>query len=135
VRAGLVAVGAAAVTGAAALLAARLGPLLSPADVATVSVERTGFLREVAAEGALEAVEATPIVVPGQSPQTIAYVVPDGTPVEAGDVVLRFDPYQAEREAADGRDDLAAAHSKLERVQVEGDRAREGDRLDARVAR
>jgi hypothetical protein len=44
VRAGLVAVGAAAVTGAAALLAARLGPLLSPADVATVRVERTGLL-------------------------------------------------------------------------------------------
>lgn len=127
--------GAVALSGCGALLALRLGSLLAPEQVATVTVERGDFLREVTAEGALEAVEATPIVVPGQSPQTIAFVVPDGTPVELGDVVVRFDPYQAERAAADGRDDLEAARSKLTRVDAEGESARAGDALDVRVAR
>jgi multidrug efflux pump subunit AcrA (membrane-fusion protein) len=121
--------------GFATLSATRLTALFGPETVATALAERSVFVRNVVAYGSLEAVEATPILVPGQTAQTIAFVISDGTPVEEGDVVVRFDPYEAQRAAADGRDDLATARSKLGRVDAESESGRESNELDESVAR
>jgi multidrug efflux pump subunit AcrA (membrane-fusion protein) len=109
---------AASVLGAALLVVgARIAGRSAPADVATIEVARGDFLREVAAMGTLRAVRATPIVAPPQSgrQQKIAVLARDGTILREGDLVVAFDPYDAQREAADGQADLAAAAAKIEK--------------------
>ena len=66
--------------------------------------------------------------------RTIAYLAPDGARVEAGDVVVRFDPREAEQQAADGRDDLAAAQEKTRKAEVEGSRKQRSASLDQELA-
>jgi len=103
---------------AAAILAAglaALGLLGSRLDTAVATIElRPGrFVREVEALGSLKATTATPILVPQESgrQQKIAFLAKDGAFVKAGETVLEFDPYDAEREAADGQSDLDAQAS------------------------
>ena len=72
-----------------------------PDGVATVQVKPGRFVREVEARGSLKAVKATPILVPPESgrQQKVAFLVKDGAFVKAGETVVEFDPYDAEREA------------------------------------
>ena len=90
---------------------ARLVRSLDPEAVATLRGATRRFVREVEARGTLKAVKATPIVAPLQSrrSQKVAFLAQDGAFLKQGDVVVEFDPYDAQREAADGQADLAAA--------------------------
>jgi len=99
----------------------RLTRSLEGAGVSTAVVNKGSFRREVVATGSLKAVRATPILVPVESgrAQKVTFLARDGAPVKAGDLVMRFDPLEAEREAADGRDDLRAAHGKITKAQSE----------------
>lgn len=85
--------------------------------VPTMRVEKTSFVRRVTAEGNLRAVKATPVTAPqsgGQfGPMKIAWIADDGAPVKAGEVVVRFDPTDPEKQLRDGKADLAAANAKL----------------------
>lgn len=74
-------------------------------DVPTLVVSMAPFERLVVAEGNLEAAEATPVTAPmeAQGQLKVAWLVPDGTPVKAGDVVVRFDPSEMERSLRDGQ--------------------------------
>lgn len=84
-------------------------------------VQSDHFVREVQAEGYLQAEQATPITTPpGRRPLKIAWLQKNGQPVRAGDVVVRFDQEQLRRSLADGQDDLAIANAKLatERMQT-----------------
>ncbi len=123
--------------GACVLLAARRLPgSFGAAPVATIEVVRGSFVRDVRAEGTLKSVQATPIVVPpvsGRS-QRVAFVARDGAPVKEGEVVVRFDPFEVEKEAADGRADLRAASSKIDKTKAEADKTRRGHDLDRALA-
>lgn len=116
---------------------ARLARSVRPADVATFEVSAGRFVREVTATGTLKAVKATPIVVPVETRrgQKIAALARDGALLKAGDLVVEFDPWDAEREAADGKADLAAARAKIEKARVDGGKTARSLSLDRDVAK
>ena len=95
-----------------------LGACSPQRDVATYRVERQPFTHRVRAEGHLTPVQATSISVPSQVRQAvrIAWRAEDGVAVAAGDVVVRFDPLEMERELEQGR-------SELKQSQLEGTKA------------
>jgi multidrug efflux pump subunit AcrA (membrane-fusion protein) len=105
--------------------------------VATFEVRPGRFVREVEARGSLKAVKATPILVPPESgrQQKVAFLVKDGAFVKTGETVVEFDPYDAEREAADGQADLTAAYAKIEKARVEGTKNQAALGLDRDVAK
>ncbi len=104
--------------------------------VATVEVKPGRFVREVEARGSLKAVKATPILVPPESgrQQKVAFLAKDGAFVKAGETVVEFDPYDAEREAADGQSDLDAARAKIDKASAEGGKNQAALGLDRDVA-
>jgi HlyD family secretion protein len=120
-----------------ATAALRASRSLRDAPVSTLTVARGRFVREVVAEGELKAVRATPIVVPIESErgQTVASMARDGAPVKAGDVLIRFDPREAEREAADGKDDLTAARGKIDKARADGSKTEKSLFLERDLAR
>jgi HlyD family secretion protein len=119
------------------LVGARLVRSFDPLDVATFVVRSGRFVREVEGRGTLKAVKATPIVAPVESgrPQKIAFLVRDGAVVHAGDTVAEFDPYDARKEEADGRDDLSAAQARIARAEADAQKNERSNILDRDVAR
>ena len=85
------------------------------ADVPTMVVKRAPFERRVVAEGNLEAADATPVTAPveAQGQLKIAWLIPDGSRVAKGDVVVRFDPTDMQRGLADGLSERDAADSRI----------------------
>ncbi|MFN8090906.1 MAG: HlyD family efflux transporter periplasmic adaptor subunit [Vicinamibacteria bacterium] len=120
-----------------ALAGARFVRSLEGDAVATFEVRPGRFVREVEARGSLKAVKATPVVVPPESgrQQKIAWLARDGAALRAGDVIVEFDPYDAEREAADGQADLTAARAKIDKAKAEGVKNEKSLGLDRDVAR
>lgn len=92
-----------------------IGRLRGRPDVPTLVVSPAPFERRVAAEGNLEAAEATPVTAPidAQGQLKVAWLVPDGTPVKKGDVVVKFDPSEMERNLRDGQSDRTATDSRI----------------------
>ncbi len=119
------------------LAGARLARSVDPDGIVTVEVHAGRFVREVTATGTLKAVKATPIVAPVESgrPQKIAVLARDGGALKAGDLVVEFDPWDAEKEAADGKADLAAAHAKIAKSTAEGGKTARSLTLDRDVAK
>lgn len=87
------------------------------ATVPVVEVEPVRFVRRVPADGALEAVRATPLNLPPTvtQPMRVAWLAEDGSRVAAGDVVVRFDPTDMEKSLVDAEDDRRTAEIKLSR--------------------
>ncbi len=106
------AIGALAWSGASRLLG---GP-----DVALETVRREPFSRAVSADGVLQAVHVTPIVVPSdvRQMQKIAWVAPNGAAVKAGEPVILFDPYDAEKLLADGKSGQQSAERKIDKARA-----------------
>jgi HlyD family secretion protein len=107
--------------------------------VPTQKVAKTPFVRRVTAEGNLRAVKATPLAAPMQNggfdgPVKIAWLAPDGSKVKTGDVVVRFDPSDPEKQLREGQADLAAANAKLAGEQIKSKNAIEGRDQDAQNA-
>jgi len=121
----------------AGLVAARVVGSLAPRSVSTVEVRRGRFVREVEARGRLEAVRATPLIVPPESgrAQKVAFLERDGALLHEGDTVVEFDPYDARREAADGEADLAAARARIDKAVSEAGKNERALTLDRNVAR
>jgi len=65
----------------------------------------------------------------------IAWLAPDGTLVKKGDVLVRFDPTEPEKQLRDGEADLAAARAKLDEETVKARAAVAGRDTDAELAR
>src|SRR2546427_6114551 len=128
---------AAIVAAVLVIAGARLVRSIGPAGIATFEVRTGRFVREVTAGGTLKAVKATPIVVPVETGrgQKIAALARDGTLLKAGDLVVEFDPWDAEKEAADGKADLAAAQAKIEKARVDGGKTARSLTLDRDVAK
>ncbi|HSR97301.1 MAG TPA: hypothetical protein VLM79_09640 [Kofleriaceae bacterium] len=115
------------------------GAAAPPDDVATYTVARQGFVRRVTAEGNLRAVKATRLATPRggarMGPMKIAWMAPDGSQVKAGEVVVRFDAGEYEKQMRDGQADLDAAHAKLSKENVKSANAVSGRDRDAVLAR
>ncbi len=105
----------AAATLAAAIVVPSLTGLAQRKDVPVAEVKRLPFRRLVTAEGNLRAVKATPLTTPSEArgPLKIAWLLPDGSRVHAGEVVVRFDPTDKEKEVADGKADREAADRRI----------------------
>lgn len=109
---------------AAALLALALGAAsLRPgpaAVVPTLVVKKGPLERSVRAEGVLKAVEATPVRVPGNDVSLkIGWMIEDGSPVKAGDVVIRLDPTRTVKLLSEGRAAQATAGHRGEKDRAE----------------
>ena len=84
--------------------------------IPTFEVTRSeSFVRRVTADGYLKAVEATPLTAPQDSerPLKIAWVGDDGSEVEEGDVVVRFDFSEMQRVLEDSQDDVTSAAREI----------------------
>lgn len=109
----------AVVLAALALGAAFLRPGRA-AVVPTLVVKKVPLARTVRAEGVLKAVEATPVRVPGNDVSLkIGWMIEDGSPVKAGDVVIRLDPSGTVKLLADGRAARATADYRGEKESAE----------------
>lgn len=122
---------------AAALGAGALGSFGTDPPVPTARVERGAFERRVSADGVLRAAEATPLTVPveAQGQLRIAWLAPEGTYLEAGDVAARFDPTELELTVADRKADLAANARRLDKHEAETASRVENLERDAEIAR
>lgn len=125
---------------AAALAVAALGALggcVRPPEIPTARVEQREFRREVVAEGYLKATVSVPVAAPTEvdEPLRLNWIVPDGTPVAAGDVIACFDatPWRTELDAARG--DLAGVGLKRDRHGVARATDELRSELDLGVAR
>lgn len=94
------------------------------------------FERKIVADGNLEATDATVLGPPAESrsAQKIAWLAPDGSRVEEGDVVIRFDPTEMEDNLRNGRHDQATADTKIERQESLDVGKRHALDVDARMA-
>jgi multidrug efflux pump subunit AcrA (membrane-fusion protein) len=110
---------------------------VAPPEVATTEVRRGRFVREVVARGTFKAMKATPILAPVESgrEQKIAVLARDGSLLKAGDLVVEFDPWGAQREAADGNADVAAAEAKIAKSRAEGGKNAKSLGLDRNLAK
>lgn len=113
-------------------------PGARPAALPTYRVARASFVRRVTAEGNLRAVKSTPLVAPrgggGFGPMKIAWLAPDGVPVTKGQVVVRFDPTEPEKQLRDGQADLASANARLGEEAIKSRAAVDGRATDAALA-
>ena len=114
----------------------RGGAGASLGEVTTYQVTKAKFVRRVTAEGNLRAVKATRLTAPQNpsGPMKIAWLAPDGTLVKKGDVVVRFDPSEPEKQLRAGQADLAAADAKLAEEGVKSKAAEQGRETDAVLA-
>ena len=85
-------------------------------DVPVMEVTREAFRQRVTADGVLEAVRTTPLSAPPRTrgPAKIAWMAEDGIYAKQGDVIVRFDPMESERELIEGELALSTAESKIE---------------------
>jgi len=120
---------AAAVAGV--LLLAACGDHSDP--VPTYIVQPGSFARRVSGDGVLKAVNATPLSGPNDAPGPlkIAWIADDGTIVKKGDVVVRFDPSDFQRDLLGGQDDRAAAGNKITKSDALASTTAENLRRDA----
>lgn len=123
--------------GVSAVIAVMIGLRWHSASaVPTMVVKKETFLRKVTAEGNLVAVKATPISVPMavEMPLKIAWLAPDGSRVKSGDVLVRFDPTDMERDLHAGETDRETAESKIEGTKAQADGVLHNLQLDAGLA-
>ncbi len=105
------------------------GPLL-------FEVRKSDFTIKISELGELRALESVTILAEKDAP--VAYLVPEGTTVKRGDVLVRFDPTQHEVALAASKVELAAAEADLRRAKedLEAQRQKllgERARLEAEV--
>lgn len=103
--------------GPAALLIAACGT----DELPTYRVESRIFEHRVTAEGTLKAVTSTPLTVPTEVRRTVrlAWLASEGTRVEAGDPVARFDPTEMKERLEQGQSDRRSADVEVDKAHVE----------------
>ncbi|HPS79858.1 MAG TPA: HlyD family efflux transporter periplasmic adaptor subunit, partial [Thermoanaerobaculaceae bacterium] len=106
---------------AAVLLGGR--ELLRPAGLPVQVVRPQRFHRAVAADGVLRAVRSTPITCPAELRQSlkIAWLLPDGTSVRAGEVVVRLDAADAEKALKESEAAVAQVDQRLAKSAAQGE--------------
>jgi len=119
----------------AALLPALRGIVYEP-DGPLHEVRREQFVHRIHTEGTLVAAEATQLGPPPTSRRamTIAWLAPDGSRVAEGDVVVRFDPSELEKNLEEGENEQAQTDSRISTQHVREDSAIRNLERDADVA-
>lgn len=112
----------------------RLGGGAPP--VAVVRLVRKSFVRSVNADGFLRAVKATPLTAPQDvdGSQRVAWIAENGAVLHKGDLVLKLDPTQMQRNLADGQSDLRIAEAKIAGASARTENGRASLLLDASQA-
>ncbi|MEE8525492.1 MAG: HlyD family efflux transporter periplasmic adaptor subunit [Thermoanaerobaculia bacterium] len=105
-------------------------------SIPVYEVERRPFQHRVTAEGNLKATKATRVSVPSDVRRSVrlAWLAAEGTMVEEGEVVARFDPTDMEERLRAGRSDLASASLEVEKTKIEGSIKLTGLETDYKVA-
>ena len=104
-------------------------------SVPTITLEAEDFERIVPADGYLKAETATEINgPPGSGPLRIAWLAENGSTVEEGDVVVRFDQEEFKRKLADGKAASNAASAKLQSQYLQGESSVQGRTSAAELA-
>lgn len=118
------------------LLLARLSAGGESAGVPTLRVTAEPFVRRVSAEGNLKAARAQTINVPSgvPGPFQVAWVAPDGAPIRAGDVVVRFDASKIQKDRAEALADRDSAGFKTDKQRTDSAARIENLRRDAAMA-
>lgn len=113
---------------AATLAAACSSPAPAGHPALLVPVERGVFRHEVEASGRIRAVRSTPVAAPPADGQVkmIASLIPDGTRVEEGQVVVTVDSAELEVALQDGEAALALADRERLKLEAESSRNRGG---------
>ncbi len=112
----------AGVIGAGWLVTTTFAGAISGGDaVPTFRAERGSFVHRVDAEGILVAENATPLATPpaANGPMRIAWLARDGSAVEEGEVVIRFDPTDMQHELFDGEAERDKALSRVDQRNIE----------------
>ena len=104
--------------------------------VPTFTVSEAQFLREIPADGVLQAVDTTPIAAPQdvRMPLKIAWLMEDGSRVKSGDVVVRFDPSEMEELLHNSRQSTLQAASRINKERQLSRSSREKRDRDAAMA-
>jgi HlyD family secretion protein len=107
-------------------------------EVPTFVVAQDTLVRRVIAEGNLRAVKATPLTAPQSSgrggPKKIAWLAPDGQSVKKGDIVVKFDSTEPEKQLRESRADLESADARLAAERIKSKVAVESRDATARLA-
>ena len=106
-------------------------------EVETVVIEAQNFTQRVTAEGVLQAAQVTPLAVPSQVRRSVrlAWLLEDGHPLEEGDVVARFDPYEMQEALERAQRDLETAQLSVKKERIEGEGQVLTYRTDEELAR
>jgi|HubBroStandDraft_3_1064219.scaffolds.fasta_scaffold41613_2 HlyD family secretion protein len=134
------ALGAAAVVAVVAVMAAALPSSLPfggrAPQVPIGRVAREPFVRRVPAQGYLRAVRSTQVSAPvAEGAFHVAWIAPDGSRVRAGQVVVRFDSTDADKQLAEALADLESARLKAGKESAQSLGEIEKLQRDAEVAR
>ncbi len=109
---------------AALILTIRLGGWGATGDTPpTFQVTRGRFVHKVTAEGILKAKETTKITVPPTVRRRVrlAWVAAEGTALEEGDLVARFDGREFEINLEEATADLSETHQDVTRTRADSD--------------
>jgi len=98
-----------------------VGTFTAADAVPTFRVERGPFVHKVDAEGVLVAENATLLATPvgADGPMKIAWLAADGSAVEEGQVVIRFDSTDMQRELYDGEAERDKALSRVDQRNIQ----------------
>lgn len=96
--------------------------------VPTFQVKRGEFLDALEFRGQLKATKSVTITAPaGAGDLQIVKVVPDGTQVKQGDVVVEFDPSKTQQDLAQDQSVLKSSHAEIEQTRAQGRLTEEAD--------
>lgn len=95
----------------------------APQETATVRAEERDFVHRVSAEGTLVAKESTTVSVPTvvRGRFRLAWRLPDGAEVQAGQVVARFDPSELEQRLEESSSSLRTRGLEIEKSELDRD--------------
>ena len=110
------------------------GPVIEETQVYTV--ESRPFHHQVTAEGRLRATESTKLQVPSEARRSVrlAWLAPEGSRLEQGDVVARFDGKAMQEQLEDSRTDYESNRLELERSEISSDVELRGLEKDLSIA-
>jgi multidrug efflux pump subunit AcrA (membrane-fusion protein) len=125
-----------AATAAGAVAIPTFNGLTQESDVPVFRVERSSFARTVVADGVLEAEKTTPLTAPNEVRQqlTVAWLAPDGTRVEADEIVVRFDPTEMQQSLLDGQSQKDTALNRMGKKETESEAVFENLERDEQMA-
>jgi len=102
----------------------------------TLEVKREEFLDSLQFRGEVKALKSITISAPAEAGDLrIIKILPEGTPVKPGDVVVEFDKTKTEQELAQARSSLKSAEAEIEQARAQARLAEEEDTTAVMKAR